>query len=599
MTPLRRSGAVRGVVDRLRHVLGRRSDRLESSIDLADLPLDREGPEASPLIARIQARLSKLLIQLHDPVDAVRLAHAQVRRSPRAADSWDSLADGVAAMRNKTDAAGSAVGPCVETDARRIAFALRPTVGRRVALGESLRRDGDLDAAERDLQLAARQNRSADAWYRLGRLHAERAVRSGGYTQDAFEAHHESMQAALRLDPTHDHARHHLLRVAFRNSRWDLAFGDVLARHDADPFLATATDALLSATPSAEIDRALAALDSSSVPSEWWLTAHWRLMQLGMFTSSYDVKDRYARSLGADRCGPAATAHPSVQDARLHIQIASCLGEPERGLDAADYWSRRRQPGTVEQTLRRLTHDLRLEMADTSEWHRSYAADRSDRRFHELIRNSSVAIVGPAESHGRHGAEIDAHDVVIRTKYTSETRLDHEQQGSRTDIAYFADRAFALLWPSIERTLDTAQLSMAVVRRSAATTFHVGPGGHPKVRVLPSEIGTLLEASQLAVQRILYDLVAGRPSRVDVYNVDLYTTPVPYVAGYHIDEAPLRMQSVEPNLEGYGHDLRADHRFASAARTSGFMSPHGRFGDILDLDSDQYLQRVEAARLVS
>lgn len=591
MIAARLANVGRCFVDRLRIRLGTRSKRIASTLDPSGLSFSREAEASTSILPLFLGRISHLLIRFGDPADAFRLARLALRVVPGEASLWDSLANATAEIRTSGDCQGIRLESPVETDARRIALSLAPTEYRRIALGKSLVRDGDFDDAEAAFSSAAVGDCAASATYELGRLEAKRASRSGGFSQHGFERHHRSMQAVLCLDPTHLHARYHLLRVAFRAGQWDLAFETALAECPATPNLVAATEALLTCATKTEIIDALASLDPSSVPPNWWLTAHWRLLQLGLAPAAYQIKDRYAESLAPN--GPEVVPYPSVRQVMLYIQVASSLGQAAAGLDAIKNWSRRRQRGTVDLILRQLARDLRLELGDFDEWRR-YGLDGADRRFHRLIRGRSVAIVGPTDSSASVGDEIDAHDLVIRTKFTEETQLDHERQGSRTDIAYFADRAFALLWPSIEQTLANKSLSMAVVRPSA--TQSMVNGGHPGIRVQSAEIGSLLEASQFAIQRILYDIAPARPASVNVYNVDLFTSPVPYAPSYNIDERPLRDRGLLANIEGYGHDLRADHRFAKAARSSGFMVTDRKLNEILDLDTRGYLESVDHMR---
>jgi hypothetical protein len=600
MTSAHRSEWTRRFIAHLRSVMSRRSDRRLRSTGLpsrAELPDVTAAPRSSRT-AQLISRLCDALLVLHDPFDAWRLAHLAVKRFPMSARAWDAVGDATAAL---SAAAGDPVAAdraaSIEIAARARSLALDPSGHRRAALGDAYRRSGDFDRAEQELSAGCANGGSAEDWYRLGRLQADRAARMGGYTAHGFDTHHAAMAHALRLDPAHQSARYHLLRVAYRSARWDVAFG-YLSSIDPHPTRAAAhaTEALLHAVPAPDLDAAVSAVEPSSVPPEWWLTAHWRLLQLGQVRLAYVAKSHYAERLDAVVRGPEQTAWPTPSDVTRYIQVRSCLGEHDRGLDAIDYWSHRRQLASVHHVLERLRRDLRLDQGDPDEWHRVRPRSTDDSAFRDLIRGKTVAVVGPSESNVHQGAAIDAHDIVIRTKYTTRSALDHDTQGSRTDIAYYAERAVALLWPDIRQTLDIGALQLAVVRATDATLEFARRHEHRGIRIMPHEFGALLEAGQFAVQRILYDLASASPAGVDVYNVDLYTSSVAYDPAYHIDDRPLAERALVANLDGYGHDLRADHRFIRAARTAGFIGADARLSRVLDLSESGYLAAVEAAR---
>ena len=59
--------------------------------------------------------------------------------------------------------------------------------------------------------------------------------------------------------------------------------------------------------------------------------------------------------------------------------------------------------------------------------------------YEQLIKDKSVAIVGPGSPHGNYGAEIDGFDTVIRIKFIGNEVLDNSNyHGTRTDVSFIS-----------------------------------------------------------------------------------------------------------------------------------------------------------------
>ena len=219
----------------------------------------------------------------------------------------------------------------------------------------------------------------------------------------------------------------------------------------------------------------------------------------------------------------------------------------------------------------------------------------SEAAFDELIRGRRVAIVGPGQSDLESGAEIDDHDVVIRTKFVSNQLDDHATMaGTRTDVSYYALGSAQFLRADITEALEAGALQMAVFRTAtyAADPPHlVRPGD---VRYVPSEFTAGLRASQFAVQRIFYDLLRYRPASIKVFNIDFFLSPDSYRPGYLAEYAnEAEQQGFVKVLGAFGHDFLADFRFTRSMHQYGFLDVDANIERILDLEPDEYLRALD------
>ena len=97
---------------------------------------------------------------------------------------------------------------------------------------ELLRRDGDLEAAERILEQAVRQDPdSVEAWYRLGEIRLQLV----GGTGHSLDGAREAFERVLQLDETHPGAAHGLGVIAIREGRLRSATRHLEAAAAAEP----------------------------------------------------------------------------------------------------------------------------------------------------------------------------------------------------------------------------------------------------------------------------------------------------------------------------------------------------------------------------
>jgi tetratricopeptide (TPR) repeat protein len=472
---------------------------------------------------------------------------------------------------------------------------------RRGAIAE---RSGDHDDAARRFEAAtAVDPGNADAWYRLGRTFANRAADRGGFLAEDFERHRDAMEAALAVDPTHHHAAYHVVRMCLRGGDTAGAFRTLrldAARHGSGTRVESlkrlfAVD--VSDTEIAEAEGFVAtwADGPDEIPPDFWFIVEWRFHQLGRYTAASNAKrilaQRHARSdgtiddLGIGGYVATTQASISLQD----FTRARRLCEPGRARARTPY---------ERTTLDKLRADLdfvSLGVPPPRYHARSpeYVDLAGEERFTHLIEGRRVAVVGPSSPGADHGDEIDGFDTVIRTKQVDAPPPGNGWLGRRTDISYFANTSAQVFQRQIAEVLETGAVRLAVFRPSALCLHGAADGAGGRIRYATAESSAPFQASQFAIQRIIYDIARYEPTQVKLFNTDFFLGDLGYAHGYRAGEQVAYRNTLRTGLEGYGHDLRADFEFTKTMVRAGVIETTEEIRGLLALTPQQYLAALD------
>ncbi|WP_420450882.1 hypothetical protein [Ilumatobacter sp.] len=480
---------------------------------------------------------------------------------------------------------------CVDV-ARRATVVAPARTAAWMELGFAAHAVGDAPLERSAFERAARVDPGhAPAWFHLGRTAAHVATRRGAFHADDVALHGASLRRALELDDDFDLARYHLVRVAIRAQDWSAAMAA------ADATGRAASIGLAEMVTGGPDDGSLAAAAEVHDEPELrdaWLVAHWRAVADGHLHAAFAAKDAYARCLLL-RLDTAPT--PAATIARVRALVS--LGR----IDRARAELHRSSEGPTDRRHRAIVAKMRHDLEVLVDPARAFAgpnargrAASGANRFDELVRGRRVAVVGPAAT-GDHDAEIERADVVLTTLSTGLVLADDRSSVGADRIAYVADSSLVRFAQRIERLLEESPRTLLAVRPSGAAIIPAALDGHPQVRRCPDENAVLLEATNYAIPRMIYDVLHHAPSEVAVYHADLFSTGRRYDVGYR---RPWPRQGdgddgLLENLDGYGHDLRADFRWMRRLHEDSVIAASPRLAEVLDGGEAAYLDSAGAA----
>ncbi|BAN03342.1 hypothetical protein YM304_30280 [Ilumatobacter coccineus YM16-304] len=247
---------------------------------------------------------------------------------------------------------------------------------------------------------------------------------------------------------------------------------------------------------------------------------------------------------------------------------------------------------------RKLRADLELSLG-RPERHVSFrtclesATPRPEHRFGELITGRNVLVVGPTETRRPTDEEYEQADVIVTTRR-------RETAGTATGtpiVFYVADSSARLDRTALDRSLTAHPDDMMVVRPSMLNGPTEWFMGHRQIRVMPTEDQNTFIGTRFAVQRILFDVLAYRPAAVTVTGIDFFVGADKYLPGYQSElSAIYEPNQLRPADVNASHDLAGDHAFTRSLRRSGLVDAPGAIGELLDLDTDSYLELLDRRR---
>lgn len=463
---------------------------------------------------------------------------------------------------------------------------LDPRDGRSLhELAMSFASSGDLSSARAVIERAVvAESLLAPAWLARGRLLAAEAERRGGMTADEFSAHAAYLRRALGLAPDDVAAKYHLIRVAIRGRDWSTAFEAAAQDSIEGTIIAQASS---SADPAElwSLIRNDPSIDANF--ADVWLVAHWQRLSMGDTSSAFAAKDIHARCVATihARDGFART----VQAARALHQLREF--ESVESLLRVSYRNRRNRHQA--EVLQRLLDDHFVRQGELNRLKRRpvpLALRDTEARFHSMIRGRRIAVVGPKATVDR--AEEIAIAEVIAFPLSGGLRIPRSSHAHQVRIAYVANSVAFSHANELAALLDTHQIDLLVLRPSLAGKLP--PALRRKeVRLCPAETSILLEATPFAITRIVEDILAADPASIGLYQSDLFTSTDRYDPGYRRD--PTTETQIVENLDGYGHDLRADHRWLKRLHVDGAINPAPELSAVLRLDEVEYLAKVAEA----
>jgi hypothetical protein len=221
--------------------------------------------------------------------------------------------------------------------------------------------------------------------------------------------------------------------------------------------------------------------------------------------------------------------------------------------------------------------------------------------FKQLIKDKSVAIVGPGSPHSNYGAEIEGFETVIRIKYIGNEVVDEKNyHGSRTDISFIgAINAVKIQENLLQGTLANVRL---IVSSHTAVDFI----GSIPIYVIEDD-DVIYRTPTTSGIRTLKEVIKYLPSKVKVFGFDFYSTLTPYSKEMTMFYEKSSWRFGHPNdfvADGVyfkfarardfsEHDPVSNFCFAQNLYKAGLfdIEPYGK--SILELTPYQYVERLE------
>jgi len=204
--------------------------------------------------------------------------------------------------------------------------------------------------------------------------------------------------------------------------------------------------------------------------------------------------------------------------------------------------------------------------------------------FAAMVQGRSVAIVGMADVGLDHGPEIDSFDVIIRFNWHPEVHLGAERFGCRCDISYYGSSNLNAYRAYLESAFD---LRCAVLEEFDTERFAWLRNLSIPAREQPrgwSYDSPFLFGAPTAVQRVLMDVLRFRPSRVKIFNTNLYLDIV-YPPEYNTSNV-----NMFPAFSV--HDPLSNFIFTRQCVKGWGVEIDEVLERILDLSADDYLKRL-------
>ncbi|WP_110641198.1 hypothetical protein [Salinicola sp. CPA57] len=212
-----------------------------------------------------------------------------------------------------------------------------------------------------------------------------------------------------------------------------------------------------------------------------------------------------------------------------------------------------------------------------------------DTEYEKILNGKSVAIVGPVDTFKENGKEIDSFDVVIRFNYKGLDGFDTARFGSRTDVSYYitADVKQIMKERRNARAIETLKYSL-----------HSG-GAYNYVKDMPEfqgrcarrlpvqkiQFNPFYHGSANAIQKTLLDILRYNPSKVKIFNANLW-----------VDNNRVNVNYREkPNFSTAGfvyHDPVSNFCFTRGLYVASVIEADNELSGVLNLSPYEYVDKL-------
>jgi len=207
--------------------------------------------------------------------------------------------------------------------------------------------------------------------------------------------------------------------------------------------------------------------------------------------------------------------------------------------------------------------------------------------YEDLIRNKSIAIVGPAASSDTNGYEIDRHDIVIRFGYVGEHLDNPHIIGTKTDIAFYNSALLNMI--EDRNNYEFAKSLSFMLFKDNRHNFTRNMISQSKARVVTRPDYYYFHKSANAIQTLIFDLLHFKPKSVKIFNVNFYLASTSYMQNYSLRETvnqDIRKSSMV-------HDLIENLNFVRNFQNAGYVQTDRICKNILNMNNIDYIKSME------
>lgn len=208
----------------------------------------------------------------------------------------------------------------------------------------------------------------------------------------------------------------------------------------------------------------------------------------------------------------------------------------------------------------------------------------------DLIRNKSVAIVGPVDVCLDNGGEIDSFDVVIRFNYKGLNGCDSNKFGTKTNISYYITADMKLIEcnaalieqvNNLDYTLHCGGSHIIYKNNRFFTAKHARRLPVQKMKFNPLYMG-----SANAIQKVILDVLRYSPLKIKVFNANLWVSN-------NVVENYRSKKAFKVSKMMY-HDSVSNFIFTKKLFVRGLIEADNVLKDVLNLTPEEYVEKLDA-----
>lgn len=214
-------------------------------------------------------------------------------------------------------------------------------------------------------------------------------------------------------------------------------------------------------------------------------------------------------------------------------------------------------------------------------------SDPENLRFHSLVNDKSVALVGPAIPTGTPGSEIDSFDLVVKINSRSGGQgCEPNTQGRRVDISYYNGEQARYMAETLGQGVPES-LRAAVFK--AKRHLPKGQEGTHRFRVMMRFDWLMFDGNYNTVPNAVFDLLSFGPSRIKVFNTDLMLS-----AGRYKGYRPQRLGEVDHARSFVTHCPVAQYNSLWHLYRSNKIEGDETFLRVMGLGPERYMAELQS-----
>ena len=209
--------------------------------------------------------------------------------------------------------------------------------------------------------------------------------------------------------------------------------------------------------------------------------------------------------------------------------------------------------------------------------------NKNDLDFGNIIKDRSIAIVGPAIPEDHIASEIDSYDLVVRTNYNPEKRLPSEIYGTRCDISYcnidYVINQSLIGYNSLKYILYKSYNSKKTYDGYRKSHNFMAPS---RINYNPGDL--FWSGFSNAVPMAIYDLLHFSPHKIKIFCVNFFTSKKRVHGNYQSAKTPNDFVMI--NLKR--HDLVSNFMFCKNLYQLNILNADRLSTEILKMDRIEY-----------